>query len=111
MALPARDRLARLCSPAGLVRVALLIAILYGALHVLGLRAQTSFLCGQLPHDRGTLLLAAAYVAAYFAFYLAAPILLLAAAVLWGLLRVAQPAATPRSQAATASDEPKPSAP
>jgi hypothetical protein len=71
-------------SPIGFATAALALALVYGALHLAGLRDDASFLSGTEPPDAFGTPLGLAYVIAYFAFVVAAPILAIAAA-LWAL--------------------------
>lgn len=67
---------------------ALFIAVLFAAAHLAGLREYTSFLSGTSANtdlSRETVaFLGVGYVLLYFAFLLLVPILLIAAALLWG---------------------------
>jgi hypothetical protein len=74
-------------SPVGFVATALLIALVFAIVHVLGWREHTTFLSGT-PVSAGagadqSEVLGTAYIAAYLAFVLLCPILLLAAGLLW----------------------------
>jgi len=82
-----RRVLLRLLSPGALLVAALLIVLPYATLGAAGARAHTSMLCGQFPDSPAALLGGLAYILAHFAFYLAAPVLVLAACILWLLLR------------------------
>ena len=69
----------------GLLGLAILFSLVYGFVHVAGLRPYTSILSGSLPpgassYEEATLL-GAAYAASYFGFVLGTPICLLAALV------------------------------
>jgi hypothetical protein len=72
----------RLFAPAGLLHLAALLALGFGALHGLGLRDYTSVLSGTSPGgggiSGGDALLCMLYVAGYFAALLGVPILTLA---------------------------------
>jgi hypothetical protein len=78
---PAR---ARLVSPCGLASRAGLLAVVYLACEIAGLRDYTTFLSGteQASTWSATVLGGVAYLAAYFGAVLLAPILLLTAALL-----------------------------
>ncbi len=81
----------RLLSPAGLAAGAAVIAALYGGAHALGLRAYAGILSGTAPpggSGAAGIALGLAYVALYFACVVGAPILALAAGVMWGLERL-----------------------
>jgi len=79
-------------SPRGLAARAALIALVYALLHLAGLREYASILSGTLPTgDPGDYLamtLGVAYVLVHLAFFLAAPVLVLAAGILRGLEHV-----------------------
>jgi len=86
-----RQRCARLwraeiCSPKNFVRRAVVIALLFLAAHIAGLRDYTSFLSGTVPSpDTGwklTIFFGLIYLVVYFALVLLAPMLLLAAGLL-----------------------------
>jgi hypothetical protein len=72
----------RLLCPAGLLHLAALLALGFGALHGLGLRDYTAVLSGTSPGgggiSGGDALLCVLYVAGYFAALLGVPILTLA---------------------------------
>jgi hypothetical protein len=76
------------CSPKDLVFRALFVAALFGAAEVAGLREYTTFLSGTAAVPQASwnqvAFLGAIYLLLYFAFILAAPIFLLAAALLAG---------------------------
>lgn len=80
---------AKALSAGGFLRKAALIALAYGICQVAGLREHTTIISGTTPTPDGSVLvsalLAALYMAAYFAFVLLAPILLLAAG-LWAAM-------------------------
>jgi hypothetical protein len=77
----------RLVSPPGFVAAALILGALYGAAHLAGLREDTTILSGTAPPGGGSAALGLVYVALHFAFVIGAPILVLAAAIFWGLGR------------------------
>jgi hypothetical protein len=74
-------------SPKDLARSAILIALLYGILTAAGLREYTSILSGTVGSiELGwqiSAFLGFAYLFAYLAFVLVAPVLLIAAVLLW----------------------------
>lgn len=76
-------------SSRGLAARAALIAVVYGVLHLVGLREYTSILSGTLPtgdpNDYLAMVLGVAYVLVHLAFFLVAPVLVLAAGMLYGL--------------------------
>lgn len=77
-------------SPLGFLRAALWIAVLFGAAHALGLREHTRFLSGSAPpgeEGAASVALGLTYAFLYFAFVLAAPILIAASGVLLALER------------------------
>ncbi len=75
-------------SPAGFLKAAAAIGVLYGAAHALGLREDTAFLSGTPPpHGTAGVALGLAYVALHFAWVVGAPVLAMGAFVLWGLSR------------------------
>jgi hypothetical protein len=77
-------------SARGLAVTAGVIAALYGGAHALGLRAYTAILSGTAPpggDGAAGVVLGLVYVALYFACVVGAPILAIAAAVMWGLSR------------------------
>ena len=80
---------AKLISPGGFVKLAMLIGVAFGFVTCLGWREHTSFLCGTtaVPGMRleDSALLGTIYLAAYHSFVLLAPILLIAAGLLAGL--------------------------
>lgn len=73
--------------PAGLLVRALVLVLFYGAVHVAGWRQYTSFLCGTVEMAGGTVswtaYAGAAYLVAYLSAVVLAPILVLAAGLLW----------------------------
>jgi len=75
----------RIFSPAGLLHLAALLALGFGALHGLGLRDYTAVLSGTSPGGggitAGDALLCVLYVAGYFAALLGVPILTLAGVI------------------------------
>jgi hypothetical protein len=77
---------APLLSPRGLMIRAALVALAFGLAHAAGLRAYTSILSGTSPTgnpaDGWAVLLGCVYVFLYFAFVLAVPIALIAAALM-----------------------------
>ena len=81
----------RLVTPAGFLKTAAVLGLLYLVFHLLGWREYTSFICGTLPEgNAGTLriLLGCFYILAYFGFVLGVPILVAGAAVFAALLRL-----------------------
>jgi hypothetical protein len=85
-----------LFSPRGLIHAAVVLALLFTAVHLLGWRSDTAILSGTMPDGAssggggGAVLAVAAgalYVVLYFAFVLAVPILLLSAGIMALLLR------------------------
>ncbi len=76
-------------SPRGLAARAALIALVYALLHLAGLREYTSILSGTLPtgdpKDYLAMTLGVVYVLVHLAFFLVAPVLVLAAGILHGL--------------------------
>jgi hypothetical protein len=77
-----------LVSPIGLAATALLVALAAGVAHALGLRADATFLSGTAPPDAGGATLGLIYVVLYFAALVAAPVLLIGAAVMTLLQRL-----------------------
>jgi len=77
---------APLLSPRGLVLRAAIVALVFALAHAAGLRAYTSILSGTSPTgnaaDGWAALLGCIYVLLYFAFILAVPIALIAAALM-----------------------------
>ena len=90
-----RGRLSRILSPSTMLAVAVVLSLPYLVAHLLGWRAYTSFVCGTLPGSDMQLLLAVVYVISYFTFMLAVPILVLGAAILAFLQRVAGKCCSP----------------
>ena len=90
-----RGRLSRILSPSAMLAAAVLLSLPYLVAHLLGWRAYTSFVCGTLPGSDMQLLLAVVYVVSYFTFMLAVPILVLGAAILAFLQRVAGKCCSP----------------
>lgn len=80
----------RLVSPPGFVVAALILGALYGAAHLAGLREDTTILSGSAPPGGGAdaIALGLVYIALHFGFVIGAPVLVLAAAILWALTRV-----------------------
>lgn len=82
---------ARLLSPRGFVARALLLAVIFAGCELAGWREHTTFISGTATSTSTGLNTSATlgliYLLAYFGFVLAAPILLLAAAILSGLQR------------------------
>ncbi len=74
-------------SPRGFLAAAVVFAGLYGVAHLAGLRAYTSILSGTDPAAAGPAALGLLYTLLYFGAVLGAPILILGAAILWGLSR------------------------
>ena len=76
-------------SSRGFAARAALIALVYGVLHLMGLREYTSILSGTAPtgdpNDYLAMALGVAYVLVHLAFVLIAPVLVLAAGILRGL--------------------------
>lgn len=75
-----------LLTPRGLLIRALVLASLFAALHLAGLRSYTSILCATMP-DAGAMqkvdaFLAASYIIAYLLAVVLAPVLAIAAALL-----------------------------
>ena len=72
-------------SPAGFLARALLIAIVFGALELAGLRGYTMIISGTSPtadaNDQWALILGCLYLFFYTAFVVLTPILILAAAI------------------------------
>jgi hypothetical protein len=78
-----------LVSPRSFVVLAIAIAVLFGVAHAVGLREHTSILSGtSLAVESAAA--GVIYTLLYFAFVLGAPILILAAAIFWGLSRRAR---------------------
>jgi hypothetical protein len=77
----------RLVSPHGFAISALLIWVAFGICHALGWREYSSILSGNLAAADGQVAMGVAYVMSYFGCVVAAPILLLAAALFVALLR------------------------
>jgi hypothetical protein len=77
---------AKLISPGGFVKLALLIGVAFGLVTCLGWREHTSFLCGTTAvlgmRFEDSALLGTVYLVAYHGFVLLAPILLIAAGIL-----------------------------
>jgi hypothetical protein len=77
---------APLLSSRGLILRAAIVALAFALAHVLGLRSYTSILSGTSPtgdpSDAWAVLLGFSYVVLYFAFVLAVPIALIAAALM-----------------------------
>ncbi|MCU1283452.1 MAG: hypothetical protein JWM53_6998 [bacterium] len=73
---------APILSPQGLVLRAALIAVVYGALHLAGARADVAFLSGTSVGGNVATLLGCAYLLFHFAFVLVAPILVIASLLL-----------------------------
>lgn len=76
----------RLISPLGFATAAAVIALVYGVLHAIGLRPYAAILSGTAPPGAGggeAVALGLAYVIAHFVFVIGAPILAIAAAILW----------------------------
>ncbi len=69
-------------TPRGLIQRALVITLVYGALHLAGGRGDAGFLSGTPVGGTGAVLLGCAYVVTHFLFVIVAPILALAAAFL-----------------------------
>ena len=84
-----------LFTPRGLLVRALVLAALYTALHLAGLRSQTSVLCATMQEEGGRqfwgAFAAAAYIVTYLLAVVVAPILALAAGLLalWNRARPA----------------------
>ncbi|MHC4199878.1 MAG: hypothetical protein ACYSU0_07800 [Planctomycetota bacterium] len=80
---------APLLSPRGLAARAALIALVYTLLHLAGVREYASILSGTLPtgdpNDYLAMTLGVVYVLVHLAFFLVAPVLVLAAGILRGL--------------------------
>jgi hypothetical protein len=79
-------------TPKGFVLRAAILAVVFATCHFVGWREHTSFLSGTAASASDALhasaILGVIYIAVYFGFVLVAPILLLAAAILFGLERV-----------------------
>lgn len=85
-------------SPLGFLRGALLLTALFLAAHAAGLREHTRFLSGTEPAGQGgelELVLGVLYAMLYFACVLGAPILAIAAGLLFGVERLARRAPPP----------------
>ena len=78
-------------SPRGFIVRAVLISFVFAICHFLGWREHTTFLSGSTASASMSIkasgTLGVTYVLAYFGFVLAVPILLIAAAILFGLER------------------------
>jgi hypothetical protein len=82
-------------SPHGLALTALVLLVLHAGAHAFGLRPYTTILSGTVPSETSgaeAVVLGLIYVALHFAAVVVAPILGLAAALLWALTRRARPA-------------------
>ena len=78
-------------SPAGFLKAAAAIGVLYGVAHLLGLREDTAILSGTAPPDGAAgVALGLAYVVLHFAWVVGAPVLVLGALVLGGISRAAR---------------------
>jgi len=81
-------------TPKGFLVRAAILAVVFAVCHFVGWREHTSFLSGTAASASGAVhasaVLGVIYIVAYFGFVLVAPIFLLAAAILFGLERVAQ---------------------
>jgi len=79
-------RLAGCFSPMSFIRLALLLALMFGLAHLAGLREFTTMLNGTMANVevgwRMSVFLGTVYILAYLGFVLVAPILVLAAALL-----------------------------
>jgi hypothetical protein len=79
----------RIISPETLAVCGVMIVLFYLVLHFSGLRENTSLLSGTLPgegpQDESALFWGVAYVLAYFAYAIVAPVLLIGAAVFAGI--------------------------
>ena len=77
---------APLLSPAGLLTRAVVLTVLYGALHLAGWREYTSILCGTAPTgnlgDRASQVCGLIYVLLHFTVVIVVPIFVLAAGLL-----------------------------
>ncbi len=71
-----------LVSSTGLAVAAVALAVLYGVVHLAGLRVDASFLSGTAPPDDFGVLLGLAYVILYFGFVVVAPVLAIAAVLM-----------------------------
>ncbi len=99
----------RVCTPAGFVKAAVVLSLLYLICHLAGLREYTSIMSGTMPAGGpagfGLLFLACLYILSYVAFALLVPVLLIAALLftlanlVW---RKREPAAESPSPAASA---------
>lgn len=78
--------MSRLLSPAGLLVTATLLAALYGAAELLGLRAHTCVISGSLHHD-ASVVAGLLYTLLHFGTVVLAPVLALAALLQLALLR------------------------
>ena len=93
-----------LLSPRGMVLAAVIVIALYGAMHALGLREDAAILSGTAPPGASgaeAVVLGLAYVIVHFAGVVGAPILIIAAALLWLFSR-------PRREGARATASPPP---
>jgi hypothetical protein len=87
----------RLFSPKGFLIRAAILALAFAVFHALGLRENTSIICGTWPAGQTpgewTAALGITYIALYFGFVLVAPILTLAAGLMlaWQYLRPPHP--------------------
>jgi len=84
-----------LLTPRGLLIRALVLASLFAALHLAGLRSYTSILCATMP-DAGAMqkvdaFLAASYIIAYLLAVVLSPVLAIAAALLAAWNRIMPP--------------------
>ena len=78
-------------TPKGFVVRAAIIALFFAVCHLLGWREHTSFLCGTTGSTSAgghlSAVLGVIYIVAYLGFVLVAPMLVLAASILFGLER------------------------
>jgi hypothetical protein len=84
-----------LCTPRGLIVRAIYLVLLFGIVHLLGLREYTTFLSGTVARQTSlttTAILGSVYALSYLAAILIAPILVMAAGLLklWQHLSKAQ---------------------
>ncbi len=76
----------RFFSPLGFVVTAAVVSALYAAAHLFGLREDTAILSGTAPPGGAAgMALGLGYIALHFAWVIGAPILLLAAGLLWAM--------------------------
>jgi hypothetical protein len=93
MSLPGRIlRRSPLLSPRGLLLRAAFMLLVFALLHLAGARDYTSIFSGTSPTGEpagtGATLLAVVYAGSYLASVVLAPVMILAALVMWGLVRL-----------------------